>query len=162
VHAAGNDAEDTDQTASFPTRQVGGPPLDALWLEVGASSWKGEGQLAAGFSNYGKQSVDLFAPGEDIVSTVPGGGVAPESGTSMASPVVAGVAATLLAYFPSLTPAQVRTIILETVRPMGNQVVGQPGDPSAQLRFGSLSRTGGLLDAYAAIKRAQQLAGTVP
>ncbi|MFN9350052.1 MAG: S8 family serine peptidase [Gemmatimonadota bacterium] len=162
VHAAGNDAEDTDHSASFPTRQASGPPFDALWIEVGASSWKGPDQLAAGFSNYGKRTVDLFAPGEDIVSTVPGGGVATESGTSMAAPVVSGVAALLLAYFPSLTPAQVRSVILETVRPLGDRTVAQPGDPSVQLKFGSLSRTGGLLDAYAAVRRAQQLSGIVP
>jgi subtilisin family serine protease len=162
VHAAGNDAENTDQTPSFPTRQVSGAPFDALWLEVGASSWKGPDQLAAGFSNYGARMVDLFAPGEDIVSTVPGGGVAAESGTSMAAPVVSGVAALLLSYFPTLTPAQVRTVILETVRPLGDRVVAQPGDPSVQLKFGTLSRTGGVIDAYAAVRRAQQLTGTVP
>ncbi|MFN8875714.1 MAG: hypothetical protein ACK5Z1_00825 [Gemmatimonadota bacterium] len=53
-------------------------------------------------------------------------------------------------------------MILETVRPLGDRTVAQPGDPSVQLKFGSLSRTGGLLDAYAAVRRAQQLSGIVP
>ena len=60
---------------------------------MGASSWKGGDSLAAPFSNYGKAQVDVFAPGVDILSTVPGGGYERESGTSMAAPVVSGLAA---------------------------------------------------------------------
>ena len=127
-----------------------------LWLEVGASSWKGTGALATGFSNYGKQTVDLFAPGEDILSTVPGGGVKREDGTSMAAPVVSGVAALLLAYFPKLTPAEVREIMVQSVRTFPNAVVALPGGDGQQVPFASLSRTGGLVDAYAAVKMALQ------
>jgi cell wall-associated protease len=157
VHAAGNDGDNTDTVPSFPTPQRPAGTAAPLWLEVGASSWKGADRLAAPFSNFGSRTVDLFAPGEDIESTVPGGGTAKESGTSMAAPVVSGTAALLLAYFPSLSPAQVRGILLETVRPMGQQPVAKPGETDTVVPFASLSRTGGLLDAYAAVKLALAL-----
>jgi subtilisin family serine protease len=105
--------------------------------------------------------VDLFAPGVDVVSTVPGGKTAPESGTSMAAPVVSGVAALLLSYFPSLTPAQVREIIIETIRPLPDLEVNQPGG-EATVKFGTLSRTGGVIDAYAAVRRAIEVAKPLP
>jgi len=156
VHAAGNDGENNDVVPSHPTPMTGGGMRARLWLEVGASSWRGTGALATGFSNYGKQTVDLFAPGEDIFSTVPGGGVKREDGTSMAAPVVSGVAALLLAYFPKLTPAEVREIMVQSVRTFPNAVVALPGGDGQQVPFASLSRTGGLVDAYAAVKMALQ------
>jgi subtilisin family serine protease len=163
VHAAGNDGADNDTVPSFPSRRLGDGSETPLWLEIGASSWKGGADLPAEFSNYGAKNVDLFAPGVDIVSTVPGGKVAPESGTSMAAPVVSGVAALLLSYFPSLTPAQVRGIIVETARPLRDLEVTRPGDDSGRsVRFGTLSRTGGVIDAYAAVQRAIELAKPLP
>ncbi len=163
VHAAGNDGADNDTVPSFPSRRLDNGDETPLWLEIGASSWKGGAALPAEFSNYGARSVDLFAPGVDIVSTVPGGKVAPESGTSMAAPVVSGVAALLLSYFPSLTPAQVRGIIVETARPLRDLEVKRPGDETDRtVRFGMLSRTGGVIDAYAAVQRAIELAKPLP
>lgn len=156
VHAAGNDGENNDVVPSYPTPSLSGNTRAKLWLEVGASSWKGLDQLATGFSNYGKQTVDLFAPGEDILSTVPGGGVKREDGTSMAAPVVSGVAALLLTYFPKLTPADVRDIIVQSVRTFPNAMVALPGSDGQRVPFASLSRTGGLVDAYAAVKLALQ------
>lgn len=161
VHAAGNDGADNDTVPSFPSRRLTDGSEAATWLEIGASSWKGGEDLPAEFSNYGAKSVDLFAPGVDIVSTVPGGKVAPESGTSMAAPVVSGVAALLLSYFPSLTPAQVRGILIETARPLRDLEVKRPGDEE-QVRFGTLSRTGGVIDAYAAVRRAIELSKPLP
>lgn len=132
-----------------------------MWLEIGASSWKSGADLPAEFSNYGQRMVDLFAPGVDINSTVPGGGVEENSGTSMAAPVVSGVAALLLSYFPSLTPEQVKGIIIETARPLRDLPVNQPGSET-QVPFGKLSRTGGVIDAYAAVKRAIELSRPLP
>jgi subtilisin family serine protease len=156
VHAAGNDGENNDVVPSYPTPMLGGSSRATMWLEVGASSWKGTATLATSFSNYGKQTVDLFAPGEDILSTVPGGGVKREDGTSMAAPVVSGVAALLLAYFPKLTPADVRDIILQSVRTFPGVLVALPGAEGQQVPFAGLSRTGGIVDAYAAVTLALQ------
>ncbi len=156
VHAAGNDGENNDIVPSYPTPVLSGNTRASNWLEVGASSWKGTESLATSFSNYGKQNVDLFAPGEDILSTAPGGGVKRESGTSMAAPVVSGVAALLLTYFPRLTPAEVRDIILQSVRTFPGLTVALPGGEGQQAPFAGLSRTGGVVDAYAAVKLALQ------
>ncbi len=154
VHAAGNDGADIDEEPSFPTPFYADGTRAALWLEVGASSWRGPRALAASFSNYGKDRVDLFAPGEDVLSAVPGGGTKAQSGTSMAAPVVSGVAALLMAYFPDMTAAQVRELILSTVRALPDQDVARPGAPGETAKFGALSRSGGVIDAYAAVKRA--------
>ncbi len=154
VHAAGNDGENLETEPSFPSARMLSGPTAANWLEVGASSWKGMASLAAGFSNYGQTRVDLFAPGVDILSTLPGGSVGRESGTSMASPVVSGVAALLMAYFPELRAVDVKRILLESVRKLPDVEVVVPGDNSKRVKFGTLSRTGGVVDAYAAVKRA--------
>ncbi|WP_310572070.1 S8 family serine peptidase [Gemmatimonas sp.] len=155
VHAAGNEGENNDQTPSFPTPVLSGGTRAANWIEVGASSWKPLASLPAEFSNYGREQVDLFAPGVDILSTVPGSVLKRESGTSMAAPVVSGVAALLMAYFPELTAMQVRDILLESVRKLPELEVRRPGD-GAKVKFTSLSRTGGVIDAYAAVKLALQ------
>ncbi len=155
VHAAGNEGEDNDETPSYPTPVLSGGTRAANWIEVGASSWKPLPALPAEFSNYGREQVDLFAPGVDILSTVPGGGLKRESGTSMAAPVVSGVAALLMTYFPELSALQVRDILLESVRTLPNLDVRRPGDGS-KVKFSTLSRTGGVIDAYAAVKLALQ------
>ena len=155
VHAAGNEGADNDDTPSYPTPVLSGGSRATNWIEVGASSWKPLAALPAEFSNYGRAQVDLFAPGVDILSTVPGGGLKRESGTSMAAPVVSGVAALLMAYFPELSALQVRDIVLESVRKLPDLEVRRPGD-GATVKFTTLSRTGGVVDAYAAVKLALQ------
>ena len=159
VHAAGNDAENADTKPSFPTPNYIGGGRAQNWIEVGASSWKSGEALVAPFSNYGHTLVDVFAPGVDILSTVPGG-YERDSGTSMAAPVVTGLAALLLDYFPNLTAADVKRIILASAVRHSDQTVQKPGGGSA--RFGDLSATGGIVNVYAAIKMAQEQAGLRP
>jgi subtilisin family serine protease len=163
VHAAGNDGENLAEKPSFPTPVYvsGGKPN--TWLEVGASSWKALDSLAAPFSNYGKAQVDVFAPGVDILSTVPGGGYERQSGTSMAAPVVSGVAALLMAYYPNLSAADVKRILIDSSTRYGDQRVVRPGaENGEQVPFGSLSATGGVVNAYAAVKLAEQMSATKP
>ncbi|HET7563566.1 MAG TPA: S8 family peptidase [Gemmatimonadaceae bacterium] len=159
VHAAGNDGEDLATHGNFPTRAYLGGGEAQNWIEVGASSWKGGDSLAASFSNYGKTQVDVFAPGVDILSTVPGG-YKRESGTSMAAPVVSGLAALLMSYYPSLTAPQVKRIILESATRYASQQVVKPGsDTGEEVPFGSLSATGGIVNAYEAVRMAEQMSG---
>src|SRR5688500_13166457 len=108
VHAAGNDGEDVETSPSFPTPGYLSGGSATNWIEVGAASWRGGNALAAECSNFGTQKVDVFAPGVDILSTDVGGGTIRESGTSMAAPVVTGVAALIMSYYPKLTPAEVK------------------------------------------------------
>lgn len=155
VHAAGNDAQDNDVDNNFPNNTVNGAPAP-LWIEVGASSWKGGREIAALFSNYGQKQVDLFAPGVGIYSTVPGGDFARQDGTSMAAPVVSGVAALLMAYYPELSAADVREILMATVTKLPNVRVVKPGGtPNDLVSFGTLSASGGIINAYEAVKMAE-------
>jgi subtilisin family serine protease len=159
VHAAGNDGEDLATNRNFPTRDYLDGGQARNWIEVGASSWKGADSLAAFFSNYGKEQVDVFAPGVDILSTVPGG-YKRESGTSMAAPVVSGLAALIMSYYPSFTAAQVKQIILQSATPHTTQQVMRPGSETGEeVPFGSLSATGGIVNAYAAMRMAERVAG---
>ena len=155
VHAAGNSSLDTDTERNFPSaRYLNGQAIPNL-LTVGASSRYNTAELPAEFSNYGQQTVDLFAPGVDIYSSTPANTYATYSGTSMAGPVVAGVAAVLKAYFPQLAAAQLKQIILQSAVPYHTKVL-RPGTKKP-VDFATLSRTGGIVNLYEAVKLAQQL-----
>jgi subtilisin family serine protease len=162
VHAAGNDGEDVEVSPSFPTPGYlnGGSAVN--WIEVGASSWRGGKALAAEFSNYGTKKVDVFAPGVDILSLNVGGGTVRESGTSMAAPVVTGVAAMLMSYYPKLTAAEVKRIIMTSAVPYRDVLVVRPGGDEKMVPFGSLSSTGGIVNAYTAVKMAEQMTRIIP
>jgi subtilisin family serine protease len=159
VHAAGNEGEDLNTSRNFPTPRFLDGSEARTWIEVGASSWEGPERLAASFSNYGKGRVDVFAPGSQILSTVPGGGYERNSGTSMAAPVVSGVAALLMSYFPTLTAQQVKQVILESATRYADQMVVRPGSQGERVRFGDLSSTGGVVNAFAAFQMAERMAG---
>jgi subtilisin family serine protease len=156
VHAAGNDGANVDSTDNYPTRRYRDGGSADLWIEVGASSWEGTPNLAAPFSNYGDETVDVFAPGHSIYSTVPGDAYERNDGTSMAAPMVSGVAALIMAYYPALSTRQVREIILDTATSYADVEVTRPGG-SKTVPFGQLSRTGGIVNAHAALKRAEQM-----
>src|SRR5690606_21459964 len=86
VHAAGNSAKNIDSENNFPTRRLNDNSEASTWLEIGASSWGDGENFVGGFSNYGKKTVDVFAPGVSIYSTIPGNEYASFNGTSMAAP----------------------------------------------------------------------------
>jgi len=157
VHAAGNDGADVDSVSSFPTRYYESGGRADLWIEVGASSWKADSTLAAPFSNYGDETVDVFAPGDAIYSTTPNNAYERNSGTSMAAPMVSGLAALLMAHYPDLTAAQVREIVLDTAPRFRDVMVSKPGS-STRVRFGTLSRTGAVVSAFEALQRAESIA----
>ena len=154
VHAAGNSGEDIDVADNFPNREMLSGTVAGNWLEVGASQ-SDRAALAAEFSNYGRVGVDLFAPGAGVTSLKPGDGTQTADGTSFAAPVVAGVAALVMAYFPDLTAEEVRQILLDSsVRYAGDEVA-RPGDNKAVM-FEELSATGGVVNAAAAVRLAAE------
>ena len=155
VHAAGNDGADLNDEGNFPNQEYAGGGRAGNWIEVGASGWSAPGELAAEFSNYGRGKVDVFAPGVSILSTLNDQTYGRNDGTSMAAPVVSGVAATLLSYFPELTAAQVREIILASATRYTDQEVRIPGGRE-RVPFGQLSDTGGVVNLYNAVQMAQQ------
>jgi subtilisin family serine protease len=155
VHAAGNEGDDSDVKGNFPTRFYLNGKEARNWVEVGASSWGTDLDFVADFSNYGKKSVSFFAPGVQIYSTTPGNTYKNESGTSMASPATAGVAALLLAYFPELTAVEVKDILINSTRKFDHLKVKEPGGQK-EVEFSTLSLSGGLINAFEAVKMAQE------
>jgi subtilisin family serine protease len=163
VHAAGNDNADVDTTDNFPSPHFLHSTYTAPnWITVGASSdplaEPGFSSYTASFSNYGKQEVDVFAPGTRIYSTVPGNSYENLQGTSMAAPVVTGVAALILEFYPSLTPEQLKYCIDKSaVAP--NAKVKVPGTENNMVNLSDISKSGGIINAYEALKLASVVSG---
>ncbi|MDQ6757623.1 MAG: S8 family peptidase [Bacteroidota bacterium] len=154
IHAAGNDGVDNDSASNYhyPIAIYENRVKASNFITVGWSRPLFDYRLAHPYSDYGKMNVDLFAPGSDIFSTVPNNEYDFKSGSSMSAPVVTGVAALLLSYFPSLTTRQVKDILLQsTFKP--NQMVNRP-QTKIQVPFKSLSVSGGIVNAYNAVKMA--------
>lgn len=145
VKAAGNDNEDIQNSVHYPTNfkdPADDKPFLNNMIVVGASTKDAE-TLRAGFSNFNSKMVDVFAPGQQIYSTVPDAKYKYEQGTSMASPVVAGAAAVLLAYMPELKPEQIIEALVKTSNKSTVDAT-LPGDLKAT--FDTISRAGGVID----------------
>ena len=159
VHAAGNDSKNVDTADNFPTpiyKEAKGKATN--WITVGASGDPKNGGITAKFSNYGKKEVDVFAPGVQIYSTIPGGNTyGNASGTSMACPVVAGTAAFILEYYPTLSAKQLKFVIEKSAKAPA-EIVNIPGTDE-KVPLSDISKTGGLLNAFAAIKLASTIKG---
>ncbi|MBA4168116.1 MAG: S8 family serine peptidase [Chitinophagaceae bacterium] len=157
VHAAGNDAKNIDTADNFPNNKLRQWNTEATnWITVGASGDENTGGITAPFSNYGKEQVDVFAPGVKIYSTIPGGNTYGNAqGTSMACPVVVGTAAFLLEYFPTLTPEQLKYCIEKSAQTPANKVKKPGSDDMVSLT--EISKSGGVINAYEAAKVAAGL-----
>jgi subtilisin family serine protease len=161
VHAAGNDAKNIDVADNFPSRNFANDTLKVFsnWINVGASG-ASDTDLAASFSNYGKREVNVFAPGVKIYSSIPGGNTyGDKDGTSMASPVVAGLAALILSYYPDLTAEQVKLIIEQSALKPSTSSFTKPGTEDEKTNLDQLSKTGGIVNALDALKLASTIKG---
>ncbi|MGE8290226.1 MAG: S8 family peptidase [Sphingobacterium sp.] len=162
VHAAGNDSEDNDVEPNFPMKYYTDAKGDTTgvasnWITVGASGLQPDNELLADFSNYGKKTVDVFAPGVRINSTIPDSKYKEEQGTSMAAPVVAGLAAMIRSYYPKLSAAETKQIILESVVKPDQTVQVKIGEEATKtVKFSDISVTGGIVNAYNAIIKAEE------
>jgi cell wall-associated protease len=159
IHAAGNDGDDLDKDTNFPSRTYKDGKQAKAWLEIGASAWGSNEDFVGSFSNYGKKSVDLFAPGVQIYSTTPNNTYEDLQGTSMACPATVGVAAMLLEYFPDLTAEQLKSILNQSTRKFDGLKVTKPGTTEI-VPFNQLSISGGIINAYEAVKLAASLSKT--
>jgi subtilisin family serine protease len=154
VEGCGNDGQDNDTHPDFPTAyMLSTKSRIANWISVGSSNMDG---TASDFSNYGSQSVDIFAPGVNIYSTLPDAKYGVESGTSMASPVVAGVAGLVWSCFPQLSAVQVKEAIMKSVI-KNDALTPLPGNKKKVVPFSSLSVSGGIVNAERALKEAAAL-----
>lgn len=170
IHAAGNEAADNNIAENYPRPKYAA--MDASftnWIEVGASTRYKKAKvkegiilrdgIAADFSNYGNNTVDVFAPGHDIYSTIPDNDYDLYDGTSMAGPMVAGTAALIKSYYPELTMFEVRDIILQSVQKT-DKTMPLPGDPEKMVTLNQLSKTGGIVNVYNAIELAESFSST--
>lgn len=156
VNAAGNEGTDIDSIPHYPSPfYMKGNKRASNMITVGASG-STEAGLVAAFSNYGDQTVDVFAPGVGIYSTLPDNKYSPLSGTSMATPVVAGIAALIKSYYPHLTAKQIKHIIEQTVTKIDFQVT-KPKSGGKKVKMTELCRTGGIVNAYEALKMAESM-----
>jgi len=163
VQAAGNENKDIDKENNFPNHKDLDEKTIASWITVGASGSKDDETLKASFSNFGKTQVDVFAPGVKIHSTIPGSKYKDLDGTSMASPVVAGLAGLIRSYYPKLSAAQVKEIIVKSVTKVNHNVDYKKGEepdaPKVSVPFADLSISGGVVNAYNALKLAATYEG---
>ena len=157
VHAAGNDSENNDIVPNYPSKFFNSGKSCETWIEVGALSWKKGLFMAASFTNYGKKNVDLFAPGIDIYSTSPDQTYRFANGTSLSAPVVTGVAALVWSYYPQLSAKELKSVILDSAVKYKREKIFLPGEPGKIVRFGDISVTGGVVNAYRALKLAEKV-----
>lgn len=161
IHGAGNEHMNIDSVGNYPNRLLNNGTELTNWIEVGATFATADVNLVAEFSNYGKHQVDIFAPGVHIFSTTPDNTYEHYDGTSMAAPMVTGLAALLWSYYPQLTMLQVRQIILESAIPYGTYQVRVPGGDSL-VEFSELSKTGSVINVYNAVLMAEELTAAQP
>lgn len=155
VHGAGNDGEDLDENIFYPNPVFMDGTSATNMLTIGASADKSLDMMIGNFSNYSKKVVDIFAPGVYINSTIPNNGYEPYDGTSMASPVAAGVAGLLFSYFPQLTPQQVIDIIMRSGTPVEEEVNLPGSDKKTKLQ--QLCKSGKIINAGKAVQLAIEM-----
>ena len=157
IHAAGNDAANNDKVANYPDGTLGKRKSYDNWITVGASGPLRDSTFIAEFSNYGKKSVDVLAPGVDILSLVSGGGVDSYSGTSMAAPVVSGIATVLRGAYPNLSAKEIKEIIIQSADVDKKLHVVFLGD---DLKLKKLVRTPGVPSLFMALVIAKVKSGS--
>ncbi len=157
VNAAGNEGLNLDTIEVYPNDQsMTGPEIANNVLTVGALNYKYGSEMIANFSNFGKSNVDVFAPGVKIWSTTPLNTYEYLQGTSMAAPAVAGVAATIRSYYPKLSAAEVKQVIMNSGLTSKSPVV-LGGEASNQDSFGNISKSGKMVNMYNALILADKM-----
>lgn len=156
VQSAGNDALNIDVNPVYPSDVAddGREFVDNV-ITVGSITLNMTELLVSPFSNYGKGRVDIFAPGSGIYATLPNNKYGYKDGTSMACPLVTGVAALIRSYYPMLTASQVKTIIMHGGMKVDHLVI-VPGSGLKAADFSNLSVSGRILNAYNALLLADE------
>lgn len=157
VNAAGNDGLSLDNEKYLMGMGSNGKEHDT-YIRVGATTALMNDSLVSNFSQFGGKTVDLFAPGTAIYSTIPDNQYGTENGTSYACPVVVGVAALLKSYFPTLTAKQIKEILMKSsFKPDVMVVPPANSGIKTKMPFSKMSKSGGIVNAYNAVKMADEL-----
>ncbi len=158
IHASGNEALNLDKQDRYPLKRMQNGVCVDNWITVGATSIKANKRFCGKFSNYGQNNVDIFAPGVDMISLYPENKYNLASGTSFACPVVTGVAALVWSYYPNLSASDLKSILLESSLKYRKLKVFTPNVKSKKkkkVKFRTLSETGGIVNAFDALKLAK-------
>lgn len=160
IRSAGNSNMNLDDNATYPTpKHNPGKGIEDMFILVGASGPTIDQNLKARFSNYGKNTVDIFAPGVDIYTTQVENTYIKDSGTSLAAPMVSGVVSLIRSQYPGLTAKQVKKIILESGTSYDTIVeIEDDEDTIKKVPFSELSKSGKILNAYNALRLAEKMA----
>jgi cell wall-associated protease len=157
IIAAGNDSLNRDATLSFPNDNKGlNNELTTNVIVVGSSTHRFGKNIVSSFSNYGKRNVDIFAPGSKIYSTLPKNKYGYRGGTSMATPMVAAIAATIRSYYPNLSAKEVKEVILNS----GTKIyfeVDIPSKRNKSINFSELCKSNSIVNYYNAVVLAEIL-----
>jgi cell wall-associated protease len=158
VHSAGNDSKNVDEYKSYPRDFVydGSKEICNNYINVGSTTHKLDSTFVSNYSNYGKQNVDLFAPGEEIYTTGAGNVYKTDSGTSFSAPMVCGTATLIWSYYPKLTAEQVKQIIMDSGTAYDLEVI-VPGTTDKKVPFSELSKSGKVLNVYNAMQMAEKV-----
>jgi cell wall-associated protease len=158
IHCAGNNGFNVDENPYYPSDNSfnGFKEICGNFINVGSISSRMDSTFISSFSNYGKQNVDLFAPGEEIYTTSTGSTYVSDSGTSLAGPMVSGTAALIWSYYPKLTVAPVKQIILDSGTAYDIDVI-LPGTTDKKVPFSELSKSGKVLNVYNAMQMAEKV-----
>lgn len=153
IAGSGNNSRNNDIIPFYPIDydEKSGIEYCNNFIKVGAITLDGDKYFLAYFTNYGKKTVDLFAPGFFLKTTDPNVGYSYRDGTSMASPIVAGVAALVRSHYPKLSASEIKQILLESSVKYDLEVQ-VPGEKEGTLKnFQELSKSGGVVNAYNAL-----------
>ena len=156
VHAAGNDSKNVDIEPNFPDDNVNYVEVSNNYIRVGSLTENYGSKMVSGFSNYGNNNVDVFAPGSSVYSTTPENEYDFKGGTSMAAPGVAGIAALLRSQYPNLSAAQVKQVIMDSGLPLTTKVI-VGGEASNVKPFSELSKSGRIANAFNALIMASKI-----
>jgi cell wall-associated protease len=158
VHCSGNNNFNVDKNRYYPSDldYFNKKKLVGNFINVGSISKRTDSTMVSPFSNYGKENVDIFAPGEEIYVAKPNNQYGYDSGTSLAGPMVSGTAALIWLYFPNLTVHEIKNIILESGVTIDKMVV-KPGTKDEMVPFSELCKTGKVLNTYNAFLLAKKI-----
>ncbi|WP_430409320.1 S8 family serine peptidase [Kordia sp.] len=160
VTSSGNNGLNIDKNDDFPTDNLNGHEIVKNFIKVGNTSQKMDSTLVFSSSNYGKENVDIYAPGTKIPCLSRSEKVI-DTGTSLSSAVVSGIASLLFSYYPNLSASEVKEIILASGTSIDLMVlkpyaIGAKRDPN-KVPFSSLSKSGKIVNAYNALLLAEQV-----
>ncbi|MBG7630454.1 MAG: S8 family serine peptidase [Bacteroidetes bacterium] len=155
VKGAGNSETDIDKIITYPNKNTKDHVLNNF-IVVGATGMELNSNFKPVWANYGRKTVDFYAPGESILTTTPFDSYKVDSGSSLSTAITSGVAALLLSYYPDLKVSEIRQILMESATRYDLDIE-LDYDSNTTVPFSKLSNSGGVLNAFNAFVLAEKI-----